>query len=132
MPTYTTRVITDESQVPEGYVRLKEWGSPEQQHISKAHQGGLIPAVKLMRNITDTHGPTWVDKEKAEEFLNGINAHKKQKVVQLDSKLFNEYVTAIAGELTAIREALQGLEADGERTRKACEALVEVWGKNDS
>ena len=68
---FATKVITDESQVPEGFVRICEISpsNTDQKRISEAHQDGFIAAVKLMRSVRDTVGPVWVDKQAAVELL---------------------------------------------------------------
>ena len=79
---FSTKVITDESQVPEGYVRICEISpsNTEQKRISEAHQDGLIAAVKLMRSTRDTVGPVWVHKESAVELL---RRHKERATLGL-------------------------------------------------
>ena len=62
---YSTMVITDETQVPAGYVRISELTSDKNaaSAISKLHGEGLVPAVKLMRTAKDHSGPVWVDRD---------------------------------------------------------------------
>ena len=60
---YVTKVITDESQVPEGYVRICDM-TPDvtlQKTISKMQLDGLVPAVKYMATAKHFTGPVWVD-----------------------------------------------------------------------
>lgn len=71
MSKYKTRVITDESQVPEGWKRYHEiTESPTQQkRLSDAQTEGLIEAVKLMRSPDDRTGPVWVRPDQAASIL---------------------------------------------------------------
>jgi hypothetical protein len=68
---HSTKVITDESQVPAGYVRICDV-TPDatlQRRISHAHMDGTIQAVKLMRSVKDTVGPVWVERAGALKLL---------------------------------------------------------------
>lgn len=57
-------VITKESDVPTGYVKLKdletEHGSNTARRILRTTHSGKIRAVKLMRSSEDKGGPIWV------------------------------------------------------------------------
>jgi uncharacterized membrane protein YccC len=78
---YSTMVITDETQVPAGYVRISELTSDKNaaSAISKLHGEGLVPAVKLMRTAKDHSGPVWVDRDIA---LRSIRATVSTRVRQ--------------------------------------------------
>lgn len=70
---YSTRVITDPSQVPAGYVSLSELRARHRKRwaddVSQLHVAGRIPAVKLMRTADDKLGPVWLDGGAAEALL---------------------------------------------------------------
>lgn len=70
---YKTRVITDESQVPDDFVRLKEYAETHDEYtrrkISEAHIDGLVRAVKLMRSPDDSTGPVWIHRGDAESII---------------------------------------------------------------
>jgi hypothetical protein len=72
---YQTRVISDESQVPNGFVRLKElaekYSDTDRKKLSDAHNNGKIRAVKIMRTVNDRTGATYLHAEDAERFLKG-------------------------------------------------------------
>lgn len=77
MSLYNTKVISEESQVPSGYVRLTEYRHTDERAakmVSHFHGAGLIPAVKLMRTITDKTGPVWVSKQHADDLLSKTRA----------------------------------------------------------
>ena len=71
---YSTMVITDETQVPTGYVRICELTTvaAAQASLSKLHGDGLVPAVKLMRTARDHSGPVWVDEKIALRALRNV------------------------------------------------------------
>ena len=75
---YSTMVITDETQVPAGYVRISELTSDKNaaSAISKLHGEGLVPAVKLMRTAKDHSGPVWVDRDIAIRSIRSVGPTK--------------------------------------------------------
>jgi len=81
---YQTRVISDESQVPAGYTRLKELGEKysdsERKKLSDAHKNGLVRAVKIMRTVTDRTGATYVNSEDAEQYITSRRKREPQAV----------------------------------------------------
>jgi hypothetical protein len=86
MKTHQTRVIVDESQVPEGYIRLKnlteKYSDTERKRVSSAHSEGRVRAVKIMRTTNDRTGATYVHKEDAEKFL----MERKKVEIQIEPK----------------------------------------------
>jgi ribosomal protein L24 len=75
---HQTRIITDESQVPSGFVRLTEYrkdNPSDAKRLSQLHKIGEVEAVKLMRTMQDVTGPVWVNKAQADDAL----AQEKQQ-----------------------------------------------------
>jgi len=67
---HKTRVITNESEVPDGFVPSDSFGDRlDRRRISDLQLQGLVPAVKLMRTPTDQAGPLWVCRESVEGLL---------------------------------------------------------------
>jgi hypothetical protein len=67
-----TKVITEESQAPQGYIRICEMARGNEEmarQISRLHNSGAVPAVKLMRSVQDRTGPVWVCKKTVEAML---------------------------------------------------------------
>jgi len=80
---HVTRVITDESQVPDGYVRISDLApdlNTSVKSLSKLHVDGLVPAVKLMRTAKDLFGPVWVDREIAVKAIRSVAARVRQDI----------------------------------------------------
>jgi hypothetical protein len=71
MGKFQTKVITDESQVPPGWMRVAQLceSLADQKKLSDAHTDGFIPAVKLMRSVNDKSGPVWVSPDDARLIL---------------------------------------------------------------
>ena len=113
---FATKVITDESQVPEGYVRICDISpsNTEQKRISEAHQDGLISAVKLMRSTRDTVGPVWVHRESAVELL---RRHREKATLG---------IPATAGTDPVLLAALDRLAVACERIADAAEQMATV------
>lgn len=67
---HSTRFITDESQVPAGYLPLASFTNMRvRRALSDAHKDGRVRAVKLVRHEGDIHtGSVWVHKTDADEF----------------------------------------------------------------
>jgi hypothetical protein len=70
------KIITDESQVPEGYIRMldikRKHGDNARRVISKALHSGKLRAVKLMRTTTEIRGPAFVHRDDADEYLSKV------------------------------------------------------------
>ena len=73
MAKLKTRVITDESQVPDGFERIAVItdSRTKQKQLSDAHIAGSLAAVKLMRSTDDFAGPVWVNVEQANSIISG-------------------------------------------------------------
>lgn len=67
----TTAVITDRSQVPAGYCRIRSVCKNEREEtmLSHAHLRGAVRAVKLMVSPLHRTGPVWVERASAEALL---------------------------------------------------------------
>ncbi len=75
------KVITDRSQVPADYKRIKDMtpNRSEQARLSRAHERGEVRAVKLVRNTSEKqNGAVWVEERSAEACLRGQRNTKKQ------------------------------------------------------
>jgi len=81
MRRFKTKVITDESQVPDGFKRISVLADSlaDQKKLSDAHTDGVIAAVKLMRSTDDRTGPVWVDADAAHQVLSGDKPKAKAK-----------------------------------------------------
>lgn len=64
-------IITDESQVPVGYVRVAQLTLDKtlQYALYSAADSGCFSAVKLMRTSTHKHGPIYVDRAAAQAVI---------------------------------------------------------------
>ena len=81
MRRFKTKVITDESQVPNGFKRICQIASSltDQKKLSDAHNDGFIEGVKLMRSTDDRTGPVWVDAEAALRVLTSNSSYHVAK-----------------------------------------------------
>lgn len=66
-----TKLITETSQVPEGFVRLYKLtrNKSEQNYLSHLHRAGQIPSVKMMKSTGHRTGGVWVDSATALRLL---------------------------------------------------------------
>jgi hypothetical protein len=114
---YQTRVIANESQVPEGYVRLKElaekYSDNDRKKLSEAHNNGHVRAVKIMRTVNDRTGATYVHEGDADAFLTG----KMKRDVKPDKADANQ---ALVVELRRIADAQ-------EKTVEILGRLEAIW-----
>ena len=62
------KIITSESEVPEGYKRLKEF-KRRQSTLSEAAKAGKVRAVKLVKRYGQKGGPVWIHFEDAKKLL---------------------------------------------------------------
>jgi hypothetical protein len=81
MSKFQTKVITDESQVPQGWMRVSQLceSLADQRKLSEAHTDGLIAAVKLMRSVNDRGGPVWVSPDDARLVLQSEKPEPSKK-----------------------------------------------------
>lgn len=106
-----TKVITDESQAPIGYVRICDMANGNQEmarQISRLHNTGAVPAVKLMRSIQDRTGPVWVCKKTVEEMLqnNKPIVPAAQAVFELDASANLERIADLTEKTYHTMEAI--------------------------
>lgn len=89
---HSTRFITEESQVPAGYVPLASFDSTSRLHraLCKAHSEGKVRAVKLVRHEGDIKtGPVWLHAGDAEKFCDEYDAPRSTRAVD-DSSLHTQ------------------------------------------
>jgi len=136
MSKFETKPITDAStQVPDGYCRFEDLTSDatEQKRLSDAHKAGKIPAVKLMRTLTDEKGPVWVHRDLAIEFLRGRKEQPANAVsdegIKDDSGVSAEDVLKhVVGALCGINNSTSEMLDVLTRLTKACEGMAVAWG----
>ena len=129
MGRFKTKVITDEAQVPKGFVRIASVADSlaDQKRLSDAHSDGLLEAVKLMRSIDDKHGPVWVDARAAESFLQDSSNPKAAK--PLSASLTPEHFQAAITALCEISNGIAVLCDEVRRLRTDMAAAVELLAK---
>ena len=115
---HQTRVISDESQVPQGYIRLKDladkYSETDRKKLSDAHNDGHIRAVKIMRTVNDRTGATYVHEGDAEAYLRGRIQKREMKTEKRESG------DALVVELRRIADAQ-------EKTVEILGRIEEIW-----
>jgi hypothetical protein len=117
MKRFKTKVITDESQVPDGFRRISVLADSitDQKKLSDAHTEGVIAAVKLMRSTEDRTGPVWVDAEAARLVLAGDKPKAKAKqTTDLQYESVCESMADIATSLASVERLLERLAVAAE------------------
>jgi hypothetical protein len=113
MRRFKTKVITDESQVPDGFKRISVLADSltDQKKLSDAHTDGVIAAVKLMRSTDDRTGPVWVDADAARQVLTGDKPKAKAKQqTDLQYESVCESMADIATSLAGVERLLERLD----------------------
>jgi hypothetical protein len=131
MSRFKTKVITDESQVPDGFKRISVLAdSPaNQKKLSDAHTNGVIAAVKLMRSTDDRTGPVWVHVDDARRVLTGDKPKAKAKQqADLQYESVCESMTNIATSLAGVERMLERLAAAVDQIAKHPLARLEDVG----
>jgi len=98
------KIINDESQVPEGFVRMIEMGSDWSGRLSTAAIDGTIRSVRLMRYVDEKRGAVYVHKEDAQAFID----RPREGAI----KRGKHEAPSFAGQLTRIEEKLDKLLSD--------------------
>jgi hypothetical protein len=142
---YQTKVITDERQVPAGYISMVEvrekHGESLAKKLSDAHKEGKVPAVKLMRTINDRSGAVWVDMRAWDEW------QKAKPVSRLTSEFHgtrpkNESpwdelvcisfaVQATANNVARLVETLEAMQATQLQVLACMQRLEIAWAAGD-
>jgi hypothetical protein len=120
MSKFQTKVITDESQVPQGWMRVSQLceSLADQRKLSEAHTDGLIPAVKLMRSVNDRGGPVWVSPDDARLVLQSEKP-EPSKALAGDAASFDAALS-----MAEMRLTLGRIELILERLAVAAESLA--------
>jgi hypothetical protein len=123
MRRFKTKVITDESQVPEGFKRISLLADSltDQKKLSDAHTDGFIAAVKLMRSTEDRTGPVWVDAKAAREVLAADKARPKK--ASTDQMSAGQHEAAVIA-LCEINNGIILMQATLERLAEAVEKIA--------
>lgn len=99
-------IISKESEVPEGYVRMIDFGNNASGKLSTAAAAGIIPSVKLLRNETQTRGSIFLHEIKTQKFLDDLPTMR----TKLPRKLVvPEVLVRIEGKIDALTEKLNAL-----------------------
>jgi len=113
-PKYATKVISELSQVPEGYISMTELRqgltSTEAKKLSDCHMEGHVRAVKLMRTINDTTGPVFIHMK---DYQDWTTSRLDQKQKTTSKATSNEGIERIADAV--------------ERTNQLLSELLTLW-----
>lgn len=133
---YQTKVITDEAQVPPGYVRISELTADKNvaTAVSKLHVEGHIPAVKLMTTARHFTGPVWVDREMAIRCLGSVAGRSKpaKSPDLFDSLPQNDGMERVERLLERIANSLDLIADAATRVATTSEAGGEQWDSPQS
>lgn len=109
-----TRFISDESQVPAGWVPLSELATDDKtlkRALTDAHRLGRIEAVKLVRHQGDLKtGRVWMQPTQVEEFLASYRSARRPFVAQ-DQRQGEELVLSLSRDIKELRAAMSDLQA---------------------
>jgi len=140
-----TKVITDESQVPPGFVPMSRWEKDRVNHkrLSDAHNDGKLHAVKLIRFASEARtGKVWVHEEDAIRLLAEMDSDKTAKAPTREepptipsgtvvSRLLAEHaadirisLTLCTARLADMYDVLETIARATEATAKAVEELA--------
>lgn len=126
MGRFKTKVITEESQVPEGFRRIAAIADSlaDQKRLSDAHTDGLIRAVKLMRSTDDRTGPVWVCPEAAARVLAPVEPAGRPKPAYAAHGLDKGQAEAAVIALCEINNGITLMQATLERLTLAVESIA--------
>jgi hypothetical protein len=122
---YQTKVITEERQVPAGYISMsavrEQHGETVAKKLSDAHKAGQVPAVKLMRTINDKSGMVWVDMRAWKDWLQAREQKAAPKFQGTRDKNESPW-----DELVSMSFAVQSMDSSIARVAEALESLLQV------
>jgi len=131
---HSTKFITDESQVPDGYVPLASFYKNKRIHraLCDAHKAGNVRAVKLVRHEGDIKtGTVWVHGEDAASFQQSYGREAPKYTATLsrreplgkDDELLG-YAELIAGRIGDVSSSLEEVRDVLDRLTAAVEAVA--------
>jgi hypothetical protein len=131
---HSTKFITDESQVPDGYVPLASFYKNKRIHraLCDAHKAGNVRAVKLVRHEGDIKtGAVWVHGEDAQLFEHSYGREAPKHTATLgrrapmskDDELLG-YAELIASRIGDVSSSLEEVRDVLERLTAAVEAMA--------
>lgn len=107
-----TRYISDESQVPSGWVPMAQLAPSDKalrRALTDAHRDGRVDAVKLVRRKGDVKtGRVWMDPDQATAFIAAYRGVQRP-ATQLDQA--DELVSSLSRDIGELRAAIENLQA---------------------
>jgi hypothetical protein len=144
-PRYTdeTPIVTSESDVPFGFIRLSQLvprdghrAATLQKVLSDAHKFGHLPAVKLVRKISEMKtGAVYVDRVRATEMIEARKAEwaeaEKAKAAPPAVSVHVETADWRQKASEAVREKWKNAETERELTNSLLASIVERLDRLD-
>jgi hypothetical protein len=140
-PRYTdeTPIVTSESDVPFGFIRLSHLvprdghrAATLQKVLSDAHKFGHLPAVKLVRKISEMKtGAVYVDRARATEMIEARKAvREKWKNAETERELTNSLLASIVERLDRLDRlvgtAIKRVEANSDSAVEVLSAMNDL------
>jgi hypothetical protein len=131
-------VVSDESQVPDGFKQLKEYGpprtkgksgSPEYETLHRAYRNATIEAYKVMQSPRDKCGPVFVNASQAQSVLStelycGQPVQSTVAATATASAASCRHVESVCESLADIAQSLAAVERMLERLVDAAEEIA--------
>ena len=131
-------VVSDESQVPDGFRQLKEYGrprtkgksgSPEYETLHRAYRNATIEAYKVMQSPRDKCGPVFVNASQAQSVLStelycGQPVQSTVSVTDTACAMNSQHVESVCESLADIAQSLATVERMLERLVDAAEEIA--------
>lgn len=127
-----TKVIVDESDVPEGFIKLTAFkeliGFEKYRLLGKIYQSQGIPSCKLMRTTNDRTGPVFVHETIALEVMGKI-CQVEEKKDPLDRLIStpSDKVTSSKTNEPEVVELLEKLVRQNAEIIGALGAMLKIW-----
>jgi len=152
---HQTRYVQDKSQVPIGYVAMREFGvdGADYKAVARAQKNGLVRAVKLVRHEGDLkNGFVWVHKGDADTYLSSLvlpDSHEQlaeeqcvtpSQTASLDSKAeaavialceISNGVTLMYDVLDRLTKAVESIATQPQTEEQVREAITTVCRNAD-
>jgi len=131
-------VVSDESQVPDGFRQLKEYGpprtkgksgSPEYETLHRAYRNATIEAYKVMQSPRDKCGPVFVNSSQAQSVLStelycGQPVQATATTAAAGHAISSQHAESACESLSDIAQSLAAVERLLERLVDATEELA--------
>lgn len=124
---HQTRFIQEESQVPPGYVAMRDFGvdGADYKAVARAQKNGLVRAMKLVRHEGELkNGVVWVHKGDADEYLRSLSSADCEEQLTEEQPAAAKAVIIAAAAQDQVCRSLSSIDATLDEIHRVLKSLT--------